>query len=82
MAKRARQLANHFRSCDYPDEGAYIDAHWDASVASPTAQYQRLQVEARKSKARVKDGRAAYDRLMKTFKALKTEVDAVLDDSK
>ena len=82
MAARARQLANHFRSCDYPDEGAYIDAHWDASVASPTQQYQRLQTKARWAIASAKDGRPAYDRVIKIFKALKKEVDAVVGDSK
>ena len=82
MAARARQLANVFRSCDFPNESAYIDANWDASVASPTAQYQRLQTKARHAIAEAKDGRPAYDRLMKTFKELKKEVDALLDDSK
>ena len=33
MAKRARQAANVFRSNDFPDEGAYIDANWDTSMA-------------------------------------------------
>ena len=62
--------------------GSYIDAHLDATVSSPTAQYNRLQAEARKIKAQAKDSRAAYDKLMKTFKALKKEVDAVLGDNK
>ena len=80
MAKRARQLANHFRSCDFPDEGAYIDANWDTSIASPNAQYRRLQSEARWAIASAKDDRPAYDRVIKTFKALKKEVDAVVGE--
>ena len=82
MAKRARQAANVFRSNDFPDEGAYIDANWDTSIASPNAQYKRLQSEAREAIAQAEDGRQAYDCLIKTFKALKKEVDAVVGDSK
>ena len=82
MAKRARQAANVFRSNDFPDEGAYIDANWDTSIASPNAQYRRLQSEARWAIASAKDDRPAYDRVIKTFKALKKEVDAVVGDSK
>ena len=55
MAKRARQAANVFRSNDFPDEGAYIDANWDTSIASPNAQYKRLQSEARWAIASAKD---------------------------
>ena len=68
--------------CLSEEGGAYIDAHWDASVASPTQQYQRLQVKARSAIASAKDGRPAYDRVIKIFKALKKEVDAVVGDSK
>ena len=62
MAKRARQAANVFRSNDFPDEGAYIDANWDTSIASPNAQYRRLQSEARWAIASAKDDRPAYIR--------------------
>ena len=61
-------------------EGAYIDANWDTSIASPNAQYRRLQSEARWAIASAKDDRPAYDRVIKTFKALKKEVDAVVGE--
>ena len=39
-------------------------------------------VKARSAIASAKDGRPAYDRVIKIFKALKKEVDAVVGDSK
>ena len=51
--------------------------HCDLTPSCPP-----LQVKARWAIASAKDGRPAYDRVIKIFKALKKEVDAVVGDSK